>query len=465
MENQSTYPVETDTNTATLTAPGQTDDQPAVARQVTPLNVMWGVGILGLLLVTIRSSGLTQAQVMQLWRGPHGGTYQLLKWTHLLLDNAMAPLVALLFGAGILPFLSRPRTTAGFSVPERYIRANLWLLVFGIVNAFILLSPVDVLFHYGIVGVLLFPLHRLSARGFVIAAVMAGLFYSGKGYWNYTEQREKYTKYQKVVALEKKNKNVKLTDDQKGEKSAWEGIVKGVAYDQEKDKKAIATTRSAAYSDVWTFLVPRFQFEQAWQFYQRKIWEIASLMLLGMALFRWGVFSNRLSTGQYAMMAIAGLAVSQTVAWLSLPSYEAAMVDYSKLISSGTLPLSDLLTPVERAAAAIGLVGLLMAICQTGRAGMLSRALGAVGQMPLTNFLLQAALLTFFFYGYGMSYFGSLRLHYLYVLVAEIWLLQLVASTLWVRRFETGPAEWLWQSLTLAQKQPLRPVSPTPVLS
>ncbi|MEZ0539948.1 DUF418 domain-containing protein [Fibrella arboris] len=465
MENQSTYTVETDTNTAPIAGVSPADDEAAVYRRFTPLNVLWGVAILGLLVVTIRPFGLTQAQVMQLWRGPYGGTYQLLKWTHLLLDNAMAPLTALLFGAGILPFLSRPKTTAGFSVPERYIRANLWLLVFGIVNAFVLLSPVDVLFHYGILGVFLFPLHRLSARGFLIAAIVTGLFFSGKGYWNYTDQREKYTKYQKVVALEKKNKKVKLTDDQKGDKSAWEGMVKGVAYDGVKDKKAIATTRSADYSDVWSFLVPRFQFDQAWQFYQRKIWEIASLMFLGMALFRWGVFSHRFSTGQYVALAVGGLAVSQAVAWLSLPSYEAAMVDYPKLISSGTLPLSDLLTPVERAFGAVGLVGLLMVLYRVGRAGMLSRALGAVGYMPLTSFLLQAALCTFFFYGYGMSYFGSLRLPYLYVLVAEIGLIQLVASTLWLRRFEIGPAEWLWQSLTLARKQPLRPASSTPILA
>jgi uncharacterized protein len=179
-------------------------------------------------------------------------------------------------------------------------------------------------------------------------------------------------------------------------------------------------------------------------------------MLLGMALFRWGFFSNRLSTGQYAVIAAGGLLLSQTLAWLSLSSYEAAIVDFSKLISSGTLPLADWLTPLERAFASVGWAGLVMALYRLGQAGLLSRSLGAVGQMPLTNFLLQAALCTFFFYGYGMSYFGSIRLPYLYVVVAEVWLLQLVISVLWLRHFRIGPAEWLWKTLTYNRKQPLR---------
>lgn len=461
MENKVDYIVEP----APLPEAQRDHTQPDAGPRLTVRHVLLGVAILSLLLVSIRAFGLTQAQVVQLWRGPHGGNYQLLKWTHLLLDNAMAPLVALLFGAGILPFLARQKSTGGYAIPELYIRANLWLLLFGIANAFLLLSPVDILFHYGIVGVFMFPLQRLSARGFLIAAIVTGFFFAGKGYWNYTDQREKYTKYQKVVALEKKNKKVKLTDDQKGDKSAWEGMVKGTAYDKEKDTKAIATTRSADYSDVWDFLVPRFQYDQAWQFYQRKVWEIASLMLLGMALFRWGFFTSRFSTGQYAAIAVGGLVVSQVVAWLSFPTYEAAIVDYPKLISSGTLPLADLVQPVERAFAAVGWAALVMVLYRAGRAGLLSRALGAVGQMPLTNFLLQAALCTFFFYGYGMSYFGSIRLHYLYVIVAEIWLLQLVFSTVWLRRFQMGPAEWLWKSLTYNRRQPIRLPDSTPVLA
>ncbi|XWW44556.1 DUF418 domain-containing protein [Fibrella sp. USSR17] len=456
MENQLTITAEPNANTVQPTDQLQQADQPDIGRETTTARVLWGVAVLGLLPITMRLSGLTQAQIYQVWRGPHGGNYQLLKWTHLLVDNAMPALVFLLFGAGILPFLTRSKATAGFAVPELYIRGSLWLLALGIFNAYVFLSPNDLLFHIGIVAVFLFPLQRLSGRGFLIAALLTGLFFSGKGYWNYSDMREKYTKYERVAALEKKNKKAKLTDEQKDDKSAWEGTVKGMAYDQEKDKTAIATTRSESYGETWNFLVPRFQNQQAWQFYQRKIWEITSLMLLGMALFRWGFFTNRLTTGQYLAVAVGGLLVSQVLAWVSIPSYESAIVDYAKFISSGTLPLYELLPPLERAFAAVGWAGAIMCLYQVGTNGLFSRALGAVGQLALTNFLMQSLLLSFFFYGYGMSYFGSIRLQYLYVVVAEIWLFQLVFSVVWLRNFSSGPAEWLWKSLTYNRKEPIR---------
>ena len=75
-------------------------------------------------------------------------------------------------------------------------------------------------------GIFLFPFKRLSARALLIGAVVVGLIYSGKNYWIFAEQKQKYEKYQQIVTLEKKNKKVKLTDDQKGDKSAWEELVK-----------------------------------------------------------------------------------------------------------------------------------------------------------------------------------------------------------------------------------------------
>jgi uncharacterized protein len=41
--------------------------------------------------------------------------------------------------------------------------------------------------------------------------------------------------------------------------------------------------------------------------------------------------------------------------------------------------------------------------------------------------------------------------------VAAVWIVQLVASVWWLARFEYGPMEWLWRSLTRWQRQPMRP--------
>ena len=451
------------------TEPVRTDARPYT--RPTVLNVLWGVVVLGLLLVSIRAFGLTQVQVGQLVRGPHGGNFYLLKLTHILFDNVLPALLALLFGVGVLLYLTKPNVADSLATAladrapvdrqERYIRRHLWLGAFGVVNAFVLLSPADWLFQLGVVGVLVFALQRLSGRALLIGAVVTGLFFSGKGYWNYTEQREKFTKYETVAALEKKNKKVKLTDEQKDDKSAWEGLIKSVAYDKKKDRTNVISLRSD-YSTAWNYLLRPLQGRHAWQLYSLGIWEILSMVLLGMALFRWGFFSAQLKIGQYAAVALVGLAVGQAMAWLSWPSYELKLVDFTKLISTGALPLSDLLQPVERAFSAVGLSALVMLLYRANPGGWFGQVIGAVGQLALTNYLVQTVLCTFFFYGYGFGYFGDLRLHHLYIVVAEIWLLQLVFSSVWLRYFRIGPAEWVWQSLTYGRKLPFRQSEPIP---
>ena len=53
---------------------------------------------------------------------------------------------------------------------EYFIRRQLWLLVFGLINAYVLLWFWDVLFHYAIFGVILFAFRRVSAKGLLVAA-------------------------------------------------------------------------------------------------------------------------------------------------------------------------------------------------------------------------------------------------------------------------------------------------------
>jgi uncharacterized protein len=86
----------------------------------------------------------------------------------------------------------------------------------------------------------------------------------------------------------------------------------------------------------------------------------------------------------------------------------------------------------------------------------LQRALAAVGQMALTNYLMQTVICTFLFYGFGMGLYGKLERHELYYVVVAVWLVELVWSPLWLARFRFGPFEWLWRSLTYWQKQPMK---------
>ncbi|PLO20668.1 hypothetical protein CWN72_20000, partial [Klebsiella pneumoniae] len=74
-------------------------------------------------------------------------------------------------------------------------------------------------------------------------------------------------------------------------------------------------------------------------------------------------------------------------------------------------------------------------------------AIACVGRMALTNYLLQTLICTTLFYHLGLFMrFDRLQL---LAFVPPIWAINLLVSSLWLRRFRQGPVEWLWRQLTL----------------
>jgi uncharacterized protein len=82
--------------------------------------------------------------------------------------------------------------------------------------------------------------------------------------------------------------------------------------------------------------------------------------------------------------------------------------------------------------------------------------LAAVGRMALSNYLLQSLICTMIFYSYGLALFCQVRPSLCLLLTIIIWLIQIRLSVWWLRRFQFGPIEWLWRSLTYWQPQPMR---------
>jgi len=82
--------------------------------------------------------------------------------------------------------------------------------------------------------------------------------------------------------------------------------------------------------------------------------------------------------------------------------------------------------------------------------------LAAVGRTALSNYLLQSLICTTIFYGYGLALFGKVGPSLGLLLTTTIFLIQIPLSVWWLRRFQFGPVEWLWRSLTYWQRQPMR---------
>jgi len=84
-----------------------------------------------------------------------------------------------------------------------------------------------------------------------------------------------------------------------------------------------------------------------------------------------------------------------------------------------------------------------------------------IGRMAFSNYILQSIVLGFIFYGYGLGYFGRMGIWPCFATVLVIFAAQAVFSRWWLARFDFGPLEWLWRSLTYGKRQPFVRGDPT----
>ncbi|MGG3890731.1 DUF418 domain-containing protein [Metabacillus fastidiosus] len=72
----------------------------------------------------------------------------------------------------------------------------------------------------------------------------------------------------------------------------------------------------------------------------------------------------------------------------------------------------------------------------------------SVGKLSLTNYLLQSAVFTTIFYGYGLGYFGKLGVTMGIILGVSFYILQMVGSYLYLKIAKIGPVEMLLRMWT-----------------
>jgi len=82
--------------------------------------------------------------------------------------------------------------------------------------------------------------------------------------------------------------------------------------------------------------------------------------------------------------------------------------------------------------------------------------LAPYGRMALTNYVLQSIIGTFLLYGWGLGLIGELRQLYTFLIAFIFIALQVWLSKIWLARFNYGPLEWLWRSLTFFKVFPFK---------
>lgn len=420
------------------------------AARVESLDILRGVAVFGILMMNITAFALIpQAYDNPLVDGgATGWNLAAYKIINLGFEGTMRGIFSLLFGAGIVLLTERmEQGGAGSMAADVHFRRMLWMLLAGVIHWALMLWYGEILFNYAICGMLLFALRKLPVK---VHLIMAAALLVGAAAMSYGQaQSAVATAAAASAANQAKASGAKLSPEQDKAIEAWQ---KEVSH-HNPTAEEIAEQRNWHTGSWWNAVKGQFAMSYEFQWTDAPRWlmfDMIPFMLIGMALLKMGVLGAQKSARTYAIMTVSGYVIGLGLGWRELQ-----MILDSNFDRLGFVAASETYQ-FSRLAMVIGHLGLLLLVIRSGLCGWLQRAMGAVGQMALTNYLMQTVICTLLFYGFGFGLWSQLERYQLYGVVASIWLIELAWSPLWLARFRFGPFEWVWRSLTYWQRQPMR---------
>ena len=389
------------------------------------LDVLRGFALLGILAMNIRAMAAPFGAYMYptaLWdyEGTSRAAYL---FTSIVFDLKMMGLFSMLFGAGVLLYSAKP-TESGKAPRGLWFRRMFWLLVIGLVHAYLIWDG-DILVPYALCGMLLLwwtrrlPAWGLLALSALLLAIGAGLVIGQGLQWNSMPEDER------AFAL-----------------SFW--------MPTREQAQAQLAVLLGNYTDIVRHRAPFVLMAQTMYFVFFFFWRCAGMMLLGMALYKYGFLDGKRSGGAYALTALVCIPVG-----LALASYgvrELERIAYAMPARTR----ADVWNYIGASFASVGYAAAILYLISRDAFTSLRKRLAAVGQMAFSNYLFHSIATSVLFLGWGFGLAGRFDYAEQLLVVAAIWIVQLLVSPLWLSRFRFGPAEWLWRSLTYWKRQPLR---------
>ncbi|MCP3962233.1 MAG: DUF418 domain-containing protein [bacterium] len=395
------------------------------SQRIVSLDVLRGFALLGILTMNVGAFSMPAAAyfaptVYGDLTGLNGWIWRL---THLLADMKFMAIFSMLFGAGIVLMTQRAESRGKPATGLHYRRMG-WLIVFGLLHAHLLWYG-DILYWYGMCGLVVFLFRKLSPKwlivlGFLSISVSSGIMLAAgasSGHWP-------------PQVLEEVVKELKPPPEAMAEEV---GAYQGDWLEQMSER-----VPKSLEMETSTFLV--------W-----AAWRVSGLMLLGMALFKLGVFGGERSRRFYATLIAVAVAVGIPVIaygihWNFATAWEAP----------GFFFFGSQFNYWASILVSLGWVGVVMMACKTTSLSVLLRPFAAIGRTAFTNYILQTVICTTIFYGHGLGLFGQVERSGQAAIVVAVWVFQLIVSPLWLRHFRFGPLEWVWRSLVYLKRQPFK---------
>jgi len=424
---------------------------PARSRPTAPsdrfasMDVLRGIAILGILGMNILSFALPPASYESpMARGAvaYNGEFSGLNYftwvlQALFIDQKMMSTFAMLFGCGLMVMHSNAERTGARRTWIWYKRCAV-LLGFGLIHAYGLWYG-DVLTLYACCGMLLWPFRRLPASVlFSLAVIMLAL---GMAINVLTGLEMHRTMQQGDEARQLAARSVELTPAQQEALDTADAL--HAQFEPEKDETdaevSLRRTASGYFHRNLDDVLLMHPDGLALYAAPRSL----GMMLIGMALCRFGIPQGRASRLTYRTLAAGGLLIGGVITIAGMFSVTAHQFrfDWLFLVDWQYFYLGSVFV-------AIGLCGLTGLWVGTSNVlPRLRRWLAATGRMAFTNYLTQTLIGVGIFSGLGFGCLGMLQRWQLALVVLAIWALQVTWSVWWMARFSQGPLEWLWRRL------------------
>ena len=401
--------------------------------RIAALDLIRGVAVLGILTVNVAGfAGPTAATLTP--NLPNLGSpadAAVFAAVLVLFEGKMRALFTILFGASLLLFTERAEA-AGRNADGLQLRRLGWLALFGYLH-FLLLWWGDILFLYAVAGAIVLPLRHLRPRTMLAAALLL------------------FTAWQAVgiagdlpgVRAELAVRSGHATPLQR------QMQVRSAAGYAAQATEELTEYRSGFVAQVRSKLATRPLYPLTLTLL--TLGETVPWMLIGMALYKLGLFAGTWPRARLRAMA-----------WLGIVGGGLPTLAFAGWGWSAAFPVATMRSAVgyglgfPHLAMALGYLAALVLVAPRLLETGLGQRLAAAGRMAFSNYLGTSLVMCGLFYGWGLGLVGRVP-HALqpgFVLLA--WALMLAWSPGWLARFRQGPLEWLWRSLTEGRALPFK---------
>ena len=393
--------------------------------RIQSLDLLRGFAVLGILIMNVQSFSMPEAAYLNPMA--YGDLTGLNKWiwiiSHILADNKFMSIFSMLFGAGIVLMSSRIEKKGRRSAAFHY-RRILWLLLFGLVHAYLFWYG-DILVAYAVCGILVYLFRKLKP-GWLLTIGVAVMSVGSLLYLFFGLTLEFWPPEQIEMG---KQFWLPPAEELQSEIEAYRG----------------------SWTDVFNQRYPMALAMQTFVFFINYGWHTGGLMLIGMALYKWGLFSGERTKKFYlsTFLICALIGYSLVLMGLKLNIENQFSFEYSMYLGSQFNYWGSLFV-------AIAYSSLIMLVFQSGWFKWCVKSLRLVGRAALSNYLFDTLICTTIFYGYGFGLFARLDRIFHVLIVLVIWITQILITRWWMGKFRFGPAEWLWRSLTYWKRQEMR---------